>query len=107
MPGPGAVFGAHVRGWNVDGGTATAMASLSLFAWPSAEVRYGATVFAGADLDGDGRNEIVVGQGPDPAAGTWVKVCTYDGAQATEWLSLEACADLGMNRGANVVAGHF
>ncbi len=105
--GPGAVFGAHVRGWNVDGGTATAMAGLNLFAWPSAEVRFGASVFAGTDLDGDGRDDIVVGQGPDPAAGTWVKVYTYSGSQASEWLSLEAFGDQGMTHGATAAAGWF
>jgi fibronectin-binding autotransporter adhesin len=105
--GPGAVFGSHVRGWNVDGGTATALANLNLFAWPSSEIRYGAEVFAGADLDGDGRDEIVVGQGPDPEAGTWVKVYQFDGSQAVEWFSLETFGDLGLTRGANAVAGHF
>jgi len=105
--GPGAVFGSHVRGWNVDGGTAAAITNLSFFAWPPAEIRYGANVFAGADLNGNGRKEIVVGQGPDPHAGTWVKVYLYDGSLVTAWFSLEAFEDQGMTQGANVVAGHF
>ncbi len=102
--GPGAVFGPHVRGWNVDGGTATAIANLSFFAWPS-EIRYGANVFAGADLNGNGRDEIVVGQGPDPEAGTQVKVFLYDGVQVSEWLSLDAFET--MSHGTNVAAGRF
>ena len=104
-PGPGAVFGSHVRGWNVDGGTATAMSDLSFFAWPAEQLRYGANVFSGADLNGNGRDEIVVGQGPDPAAGNWVKVYMYDGSQVIEWVSLEAFD--GLTEGANVAAGHF
>ncbi len=88
--GPGAVFGAHVRGWNCDGGPATAISNLSFFAWSAADLRYGANVFSGADLNGNGRDEIVVGQGPDPNAGTWVKVYMFDGSQEIEWLSLEA-----------------
>jgi len=105
--GPGAVFGPHVRGWNVDGGSATAMANLSFFAWPAEELRYGANVFSGADLNGNGRDEIVVGQGPDPVAGTWIKVYMYDGSQEIEWLSLEAFGDMGLTEGVNVAAGRF
>ncbi len=108
--GPGAVFSAHVRGWNVDGGTATAIAGFNFFAWPAEEVRFGANVFSGADLNGNGRDEIVVGQGPDPAAGTWVKVYLYDGTQVIEWLSLEAFEDVSgerLTQGVNVAAGHF
>ncbi len=68
-------------------------------------MRYGATVFAGADLDGDGWNEMVVGCGPDPSADTMVKVFTYDGSQVTEWFWLEAFP--GMTQGTNVAAGSF
>ena len=42
--GPGAVFGPHVRGWNVDGGPATAMPGVSFFAY--ADSRYGARLAA-------------------------------------------------------------
>ena len=105
-PGPGAVFGAHVRGWNVDGGTATAITNLSFFAWPD-EIRFGANVFSGADLNGDGRDEIMVGQGPDPAAGSEVKVYLYEGTQVSMWVTLEAFGDLELTNGAKVAAGHF
>ena len=101
-PGPGAMFGAHVRGFEMNG---TPLPGLSFFAWPPAEVRYGAEVFAGADLDGDGWNEIVVGQGPDPEASGEVKVFEYDGPAVILWFSLEAFP--GMTHGTNVAAGRF
>ena len=101
--GPGAVFGAHVRGWNYDGTAVTELPGINFFAWPPEEAWYGAEVFAGADLDGDGRDELVVGCGPNPDAGTPVKVYLYDGIQLTEWFSLEAYP--GMAHGTNVAAG--
>ena len=103
--GPGAVFGAHVRGWNYDGSALTELAGLNFFAWTPSETRYGANVFAGADLDGDGRDELVVGAGPDPAVATRVKVYRYDGAQVTQRFSLEAFP--GLTHGVNVAAGRF
>ena len=65
-PGPSGYFGAHIRGWNVDGGTATEIPGINLFAWQPSETLFGATVASGTDLDNDGRDEIVVGNGPDP-----------------------------------------
>lgn len=101
--GPGAVFAPHVRGWDYDGSSITPLPGLSFFAWN--DVRFGATVFAGADLNGDGWNEIVVGCGPDPEAGTEVKVFEYDGTGVTLWFSLEAFE--GLAYGTNVAAGSF
>ncbi len=101
-PGPSPFFGAHIRGFEMNGAP---LPGLSFFAWPPAEVRYGAKVFAGADLNGNGRNEIVVGQGPDPEASGEVTVFEYDGTQVTEWFSLEAFP--GMTHGTNVAAGRF
>ncbi len=106
-PGPGAVFAPHVRGWNYDGSSVTPLPGLSFFAWPAEDIRYGANVFAGVDLDGDGRDEIVVGCGPDPDpdVGTPVKVFRYRDTGVAEWFSLEAFP--GMTQGANVAAGRF
>jgi len=101
--GPGAVFGPHVRGWNYDGSSITSLPGCSFFAWD--DVRFGVNVFAGADLNGDGRDELVVGCGPDPEAGTEVKVFEYDDAGVTLWFSLEAFEDL--THGVNVAAGQF
>ena len=63
-PGPGEVFGAHIRAWRVDGGTASPLPGASLLAYP-ASLRYGARI-ACADIDGDGRSEIVTAPGPGP-----------------------------------------
>ena len=104
-PGPGSVFGAHVRGWNYDGSTLAPLSGMSFFAWDYPDVRFGARVFAGADLNYDGRDELVVGCGPDPDVGTPIKVYLYDGAGVTEWFSLTAYPD--MTYGTSVSAGGF
>ena len=62
-PGPGAVFGPHVRGFDVDGGPVTAMARVSFYAFST--LRFGAEV-ASADLDVDRQAESIVGAGPGP-----------------------------------------
>jgi len=103
--GPGVVFGAHVRGWNVDGGAVTPLPGLSFFAYEYPEHRYGVAVSARADLDGDGRADIVTGLGPDPDAGTTVRVFTYDGGEISPLASLESFT--GLTHGATVAAGRF
>jgi hypothetical protein len=103
--GPGSVFGAHVRSWNYDGVSLTAISGINFFAWPPGGVSYGAKVFAGADLDGDERDELIVSPGPDPSMATPVKVFTFDGSQVTEWFSFEAFT--GLTHGTNVAAGRF
>ncbi len=103
--GPGAVFGPHVRGWNFDGDAITPLPGFSFFAWETEPLSFGVNVFAGADLNGDGRDEIVAGRGPDPDADTEVKVYTYDGMTVSQWISLESFP--GLTHGANVAAGRF
>ena len=105
-PGPSSSFGSHIRGWNYDDISISPLSSCSFFAWPPSEARYGARVYAGADLDLDGRDEIVVGCGPDPSAGSTVRVFKYDEAGVTEWFSLESFAS-GWTHGVNVAAGRF
>jgi hypothetical protein len=104
-PGPGGVFGTHIRGWNFDGQTLTELPGFNFFAWAHTYAAFGAEVCAGADLDGDGRDELVVGCGPDPDVSTPVKVYLYDGNQVTQWFSLEAFE--GMTHGTTVAAGRF
>jgi len=101
--GPGPVFAPHVRGWNCDGDTITPLDGLSFFAWNG--YRYGATVCAGADLNDDGRAELLVGCGPDPEAGGAVRGFTYDGSTVTSWRSFEAFPQ--MAGGAIAAAGRF
>ncbi|MFN7974024.1 MAG: hypothetical protein U0166_17035 [Acidobacteriota bacterium] len=75
-PGPGAVFGAQVRGFNVDGGVATAISKINFVAYAS--YRYGVNAASG-DVDGDRFAEIVTGPGPDPAASADLRGFDYDG----------------------------
>jgi hypothetical protein len=75
----------------------------SFFAWDSAPLRFGVNVSSGADLNDDGRDELVAGRGPDPESDSEVKVFIYDGATVSQWISLEAFDDL--FHGANVAAG--
>lgn len=96
-PGPGSVFGPHVRGFEPDG---TPLPGLSCFAYGT--LKYGVNVAAG-DLDGDGRDEIIVAPGPDPAAGSPVKAYRYSAGEAEALFSLEAFD--GLPRGATVAAG--
>ncbi len=104
--GPGAAFGAHVRGWNYDGTAVTELPGFNFFAWLPSQVRYGAKVCATADLDGDWRNEVVVGPGPDPSTGSPVNVYSYDGSRMHLQFSLQAFpAD--WKYGATVAAGGF
>jgi hypothetical protein len=75
-PGPGAVFGPHVRGFSLAGSTISALAKLSFFAYGT--LRYGAVVDAGR-LDGDASAEILTAPGPGPPFGPTVRGWNYDG----------------------------
>jgi len=77
--GPGAVFGPHVRAWNVDGGPATAIPQVSFFAFETDS--WGANVDCG-DFDGDGIDEIVTGPGPGEDYTSEVRVYNWDGSGA-------------------------
>jgi predicted outer membrane repeat protein len=103
--GPGAVFGPHIRGWNFDGDAVTPLHGFSFFAWQTAPLHFGVNVHASADLNGDGRADVIAGRGPDPTADTEVKVFTYDGWTVQEWMTVEAFS--GLTHGAKVAAGRF
>jgi len=75
-------------------------------AWPPSQARYGASVFAGADLDGNSRSELVIGAGEDPKVGPRVKVFRYNGSAVNFWFSL-GNDPTGWTHGANVAAGKF
>ncbi|MFN7975685.1 MAG: WD40 repeat domain-containing protein [Acidobacteriota bacterium] len=74
-PGPGAVFGPQVRGWNYDGAAIASIGKINFNAF--ATTSYGASA-TGADVDQDGYGEIVAGIGPGPAFTADVAGFQYD-----------------------------
>jgi hypothetical protein len=74
--GPGAVFGPHVRGWNVDGRTAMAMPGVSFLAYGTN--KWGVNVACG-DIDGDGIDEIITAPGPSGLFGSHIRGWDFDG----------------------------
>ncbi len=105
-PGPGAVFGAHLRGWNVDGGQPVPLPGFSFFAWPAEERRFGATVSSGRDITGDGRDEIISGLGPAEENRGHVRVWRYNGSGVEQLYEIFAFTGPFL-RGANAAAGRF
>ena len=80
------------------------MAGLDFLAWSPAEARYGAEVHSEADLDGDGRDDLVVGAGPDPLVNSTIKIYRYDGSETSLWINLQAYPDE-WSHGVKVTAG--
>ncbi|MFN7976302.1 MAG: M12 family metallo-peptidase [Acidobacteriota bacterium] len=72
-PGPGTVYGPHVRGFADDGAP---IAKVSFYAYGT--LRYGVNV-AAAPTDTDAFAEIVTGAGPGPPFGPHVRGFDYDG----------------------------
>jgi len=105
-PGPSPFFSAHIRGWNYDDASVIPLPGFSFIAWPEEQARYGARVFAGADLNGSGRDEVVAGAGPDPSVASEVRVFRYTGSGMNAWFSLRAYPET-WTHGTNVAAGKF
>jgi len=105
-PGPSHFFSAHIRGWNYDNASISPLPGCSFLAWPDTQVRYGARIFSGADLDGNGRDELIVGCGPDPSAPPQVNVYDYHGSEATLGFSFQAYGS-SYTHGVNVAAGQI
>ena len=76
-PGPGTVYGPHVRAWDYDGTAINPVAAVSYFAYGTN--KYGVNVCCG-DLDGDGMDEILTGAGPGAVFGPHLRGWNYDGA---------------------------
>ena len=74
--GPGRGFGAHVRGFDFDGGRLVALPKVNFFAYSTPE--YGVDVTT-ADVDADGFAEVLTGPGPGPGFAPTVRGFDYDG----------------------------
>jgi hypothetical protein len=103
--GPGVIFGAHVRGWNVDGSTAQPAPGVNFIAYPGA--LHGVTVACG-DIDDDGFHEILTMPGPDAAQPARLRAWDADsGSAAAGELDFDAFEDLGLGYGGSVAGGGF
>lgn len=111
-PGPGSMCAAEVKLWSVD-------TSKGMGGWSVEETNqlvfsgnYGLTIAAG-DIDGDGRDELVIGPGPDPKAAAEVKIVRPDGVEVKRFTAFTdyrygvnvAAADLDGDGKAEVITG--
>jgi hypothetical protein len=107
-PGAGESLGSHVRGWNYDGATVTAIPGVSFIAFPELPMGYGVVVSCG-DLDNDRVAEILTAPGPrtnnPPRLKTWnIDGQALDLLESKSFLVFEEGEYLA---GARVAAGHF
>ncbi len=102
--GPGAVYGPHVRGWDVDGGAAVAITQVSFLAYGTN--KFGVNISSG-DVDGDGIDEIVTGAGPGAMFGPHIRGWNFDGDAVTplHGFSFFAWQTAPLHFGVNVHAG--
>ena len=77
--GPGAVFGAHLRGWNFDAASLTTLPNYNAFVF--AATQYGVNVGVG-DYNISNRAEAIVGKGPSPTNDAAVKAFLYNNSPA-------------------------
>ena len=102
--GPGAVFGPHVRAFDYDASTLTAIAKVSYFAYST--LKFGVNVAAGA-IDGDVYEEIVTGPGPGVIFGPQVRAFDVDGGSVTSIAKVNFNAFPTPNYGARVTSAEF
>ena len=114
-PGPGAVYGPHIRGWNYDGNAITPISAISYFAYGT--LKYGANISCG-DIDGDGMAELLTGAGPGAVFGPHVRGWNFDGTElaaipAISFFAFDydqfgvnvGAADLDLDGSAEILAG--
>ncbi|MFN7971746.1 MAG: Ig domain-containing protein [Acidobacteriota bacterium] len=101
-PGPGTVFGPHVRGWDFDGTGIASIAKISFFAYGT--LRYGVNVVLG-DADGDGFEEILTGAGPGNVFASTVRGWNYDGTSIASIAKINFNAFAYPGYGVNVATG--
>ncbi|MFN7971754.1 MAG: putative Ig domain-containing protein [Acidobacteriota bacterium] len=76
-PGPGTVFGPHVRGWNCDGISVAAMSRVSFFAYGT--LKFGVNVGSG-NIEPGNAQEMLTGAGPGPTFSATVRAFAFDGS---------------------------
>ncbi len=105
-PGPGEMFGCHVRAFDHDGGAGvTPISGISFFPYATEWFSYGVRVGL-ADVDGDGLADIITGPGPDPDAMGLVKVFSWTAGEVlVEVGGFDAFPDA--IRGTSVAGGRF
>ena len=101
-PGGGAVFGPHVRAFDVDGAQVRPKAKINFFAY--ATLAWGARV-TGGDLEADGFEELLVGPGPGPTFGSQVRGFDFDGQSLGPIAKLNFQAFSAVGYGAIVAEG--
>jgi hypothetical protein len=105
-PGPGLIFGPQVRAWNWNGSEVEPLETVNFFAYPGS--LYGVSV-ATADIDFDGREEIITMPGPDPAWPARMRVWNLDGGEVTlvEECDFDAYQDLELTMGGTAAGGVY
>jgi len=100
-PGPGSVFGPHVRGWNQVWTSSTPIDQVNFHAYGT--LKWGVNV-AGGDVDADGYDDIITGSGPGTVFGPhlrgWGYNCFGLPANCTEavyWKGISMSSGLGFN----------
>jgi len=102
-PGPGEVFGPHIRAFDFDGSSEfVPIDGVSYFSYGT--LKFGANV-AGGDIDGDGIDEIITGAGPGTVFGPHVRAWNYDGARLEPISAVSFMAYGTMQFGVNVACG--
>jgi hypothetical protein len=105
-PGPGPIYGPHVRGWNFDGLSIASIQSVSYFAY-TRTLKHGCNAGCG-DIDQDGIDEIITGPGPGSWYGSHIRGWNYDGAALSPMSEINFFAYDGNTKyGANTAVGSF
>jgi anthranilate/para-aminobenzoate synthase component II len=103
-PGPGAVFGPHIRGWSINASQSVSIDVLSFLAYGTK--KWGANVAAG-DIDSDGYDEIVTGAGPGYVFGPHVRAWNFDDDQVSTINGVSYFAYGTRHWGVNVATGNL
>ena len=101
-PGPGAVFGPHVRAWNFDNATLSAVRGVNFYAYFT--LRFGVNVAEGR-LDADIISEILTAPGPGFIFGPQVRGWNFDGGPLSSIARINFNALPTTQYGANVGGG--